>query len=230
MQLSESGKKGLHQEVNWPALSSWSSQPLQLWENTFLLFKPPSLRCVVKAGQTKTLGLSYPGSCNMRQGGGCLVTKSCLSLCDPMDCSLPGSSVHGISQARVLEWVAISSSRGSSWPGIEPTSPALAGGFFTTEPPGKPQDKELSLSFLISRMKWCNTSHNIYVSYFWQVSWIRNCKPSSLYLEVCKDGWWTHPLPREISLIPSDFKRLENKECIQKSFCIFSVSWVEWYI
>ena len=37
-------------------------------------------------------------------------------LCDPTDCSLPGSSVHGISQARILEWVAISFSRGSSWP------------------------------------------------------------------------------------------------------------------
>ena len=36
------------------------------------------------------------------------VTQSCLTLCDPMDCSLPGSSVHGILQARVLEWVAIS--------------------------------------------------------------------------------------------------------------------------
>ena len=40
--------------------------------------------------------------------------QSCLTPCDPMDCSPPGSSVHGISQARVLEWVAISSSRGSS--------------------------------------------------------------------------------------------------------------------
>ena len=38
------------------------------------------------------------------------------TLCDPMDCSPPGSSVHGILQARILEWVAISSSRGSSWP------------------------------------------------------------------------------------------------------------------
>ena len=44
------------------------------------------------------------------------VTQSCLTLCDPMDCSLPGSSVHGILQARVLERVAISFSRGSSWP------------------------------------------------------------------------------------------------------------------
>ena len=42
--------------------------------------------------------------------------QSCLTLCDPMDCSPPGFSVHGIHQARILEWVAISSSRGSSWP------------------------------------------------------------------------------------------------------------------
>ena len=46
----------------------------------------------------------------------CSVTKSCLTLCDPVDCGPPGSSVHGISQARIQEWVAISSSRGSSRP------------------------------------------------------------------------------------------------------------------
>ena len=45
-----------------------------------------------------------------------LVTQSCLTLCDPMDCSPLGCSVHGIFQARILEWVAISSSRGSSQP------------------------------------------------------------------------------------------------------------------
>ena len=44
------------------------------------------------------------------------VAQLCLTLCNPMDCSLSGSSVHGISQARVLEWIAISFSRGSSWP------------------------------------------------------------------------------------------------------------------
>ena len=45
-----------------------------------------------------------------------LVIQSCLTLCDPTDCSLPGSSVHGILKARILEWVAIPSSRGSSQP------------------------------------------------------------------------------------------------------------------
>ena len=67
----------------------------------------------------------------------CLVAKSCLSLCDPIDHSPPGSSVHGISRARILEWVAISSSGGLPRSGIEPTSPSLAGRFFTTEPSGK---------------------------------------------------------------------------------------------
>ena len=67
----------------------------------------------------------------------CLLIKSYLTLCDSMDCSLPGSSVHGIFQARTLEWVAISFSRGSFNPGTEPVSSVLAGGFFTTEPSGK---------------------------------------------------------------------------------------------
>ena len=44
------------------------------------------------------------------------VAESCPTLCDPVDCSLPGSSVHGILQARILEWVTISFSRGSSQP------------------------------------------------------------------------------------------------------------------
>ena len=49
-----------------------------------------------------------------------LVAQSCLLLCDPMDCSLPGSFVHGISQARILEWVAIHSPGNLPQPGTEP--------------------------------------------------------------------------------------------------------------
>ena len=59
--------------------------------------------------------------------------------CDPMDCNLPGSSVHGILQARILEWVAMSFSRGSSQPRDWIHVFYIAGGFFTTEPPGKPK-------------------------------------------------------------------------------------------
>ena len=45
--------------------------------------------------------------------GQCMCTQSCLTLCDPMDCSAPGSSVHGIFQAGILEWIAFSFSKGS---------------------------------------------------------------------------------------------------------------------
>ena len=57
------------------------------------------------------------------------VTQSCPTLCDPMDCSLPGSSIHGIFQARILEWFAISFSRDHLDPGIKPWSPALQGDY-----------------------------------------------------------------------------------------------------
>ena len=66
------------------------------------------------------------------------VAQSCLTLCDPMDCSPPGFSLHGILQARVLEWVAISFSRDLPDPGIEPGSPAFQADALTAEPPGKP--------------------------------------------------------------------------------------------
>ena len=60
-----------------------------------------------------------------------LVTQSCLTLRDPMDCSPPGSSVYGILQARILEWVAMPFSRGSSWPRNWTQVSWIAGRFFT---------------------------------------------------------------------------------------------------
>ena len=69
----------------------------------------------------------------------CVCVRSCLTLCDAMDCKLPGSSVHRVSQARILE-LPFPSSGDLPDPGIEfmsLASPALAGGFFTTVPPGK---------------------------------------------------------------------------------------------
>jgi len=74
------------------------------------------------------------------------VAQSHLTLCNPMDCSPPGSSVHGIFQARILERVAISYSRESSQPRDQTmslASPALTGGFFTTVPPGNPHCPKL---------------------------------------------------------------------------------------
>ena len=70
-----------------------------------------ALRIVPQFGTKASLILS----CSTRACV-CSITQSCPTLFDPMDCSSPGSSVHGISQARILEGVAISSSRGSSQP------------------------------------------------------------------------------------------------------------------
>ena len=67
-----------------------------------------------------------------------LVAQSCLTLCDPMDCSPPGSSIHGIRQARILEWVSMPSSRWSLQPRSQTCVSCIAGRFFTTEPLVKP--------------------------------------------------------------------------------------------
>ena len=73
------------------------------------------------------------------------VAQSCLTLCDPTDCSLPGFSVHGIFQARVLEWVAISFSKGSSWPRDRTQVSCIAGRCFTLQFK-KRKAKELTFS------------------------------------------------------------------------------------
>ena len=75
---------------------------------------------------------------------GCVCAKSLqsyLTLCNPMNCSLPGSSVHGILQAKILEWVAVPSSKGSSWPRNWTRSSCgscIAGGFLPLSHPGSP--------------------------------------------------------------------------------------------
>ena len=67
----------------------------------------------------------------------CLFAKLCLTLCDPMDRGPPGSSVYGNIQARILEWVAISFSRGSTWTRDQTHVFCIIGTFFTSELPGK---------------------------------------------------------------------------------------------
>ena len=70
-----------------------------------------------------------------------LYAQSCLTLCNPFDSSPPGSSIHGILQVRILEWGAISFSRRSSNPGMEPGSPPLQADYLPSELPGKPNKR-----------------------------------------------------------------------------------------
>ena len=98
-----------------------------LWENTVCAHVSLS---VSEAVVTRVSQMLWISCC-------CLVVQSCLTLCDPVDYSPPGSSVHGILQARILEWAAIPFSRGSSQTRDQTWVFCIAGGLFTIWPPGK---------------------------------------------------------------------------------------------
>ena len=82
------------------------------------------------------------------------VAQSCLTVCDPMDYSLPGSSYHEVLQARILEWEAVAFSRDLPNPRIKPRSPALQADFLPSEPPSN-----LEKAFLKNKLgrtyNWC---------------------------------------------------------------------------
>ena len=85
------------------------------------------------------------------------VVQSCLTLCDPMDCTLPGSWVHEILQARILEWVAIPFSRGSPQPRDQTQVSHTAGGFFTiwaTREASNLRGHDFQVHFTILRGIW----------------------------------------------------------------------------
>ena len=110
------------EQVEWPGVTH---------EWIFLLIKGT----IARAKKLSPPEISY----KIYSTRACSVVQSCLTLGNPMVCSLPGSSVHRVFQARILEWVAMPSSKGSSQPRNWTTSlgsPALAGGFITTESPG----------------------------------------------------------------------------------------------
>ena len=80
---------------------------------------------------------------------------SVMSDCDPMDCSLPGSSVHRIFSQEYWSGLPFPSSGDPLNPGIKPASPALAGRFFTTESPGKPHIYIIPITKYLKRKKNC---------------------------------------------------------------------------
>ena len=87
--------------------------------------------------------------CVQAHASGCTkLLLSCPTLCDAMDCNPPGSSVHGILHARILEWVAKPSSRGSSQPRDHISSVSCIGKWVPLLPPGKPLDHTIQLKIL----------------------------------------------------------------------------------
>ena len=75
----------------------------------------------------------------VRERARACISHSALTVCSPMDCSPPGFSAHGILQARILEWVAIAFSSGSSEPRDQTQVSHVAADSLPSEPPGKPQ-------------------------------------------------------------------------------------------
>ena len=97
--------------------------------------------------QTNSLSLSYQGS------PACLVAQSCPNLCDPIDHSPPGSSVHGILQTKMLEWVAISFCRGSSQPRARTCVSCVSLALQVDSLPAEPSGKPLRVTFTVYKMK-----------------------------------------------------------------------------
>ena len=85
----------------------------------------------------------------------------CPTLCDLKDCSLQGSSIHSIFQARVLEWVAISFSRGSSRPRDQTQVSRIAADALTSEPPGKPSHINMHLSHIYAPFNFLKTNREL---------------------------------------------------------------------
>ena len=167
------------------------------------------------------VGLSYVLTLSLFNSQVCVYVLSCVWLCDPMDCCLPGSSVLGIIQARILEWAAVSSSRNLPDPGIEPTSPvspALSGRFFlfcffvTTEQTWKLQRSgtgdNKALSFLRPQdgRKWITTrrkaphltSRSIYLGLLceWKINLL------CILMSICY-GKWHYPIPWYVTQLVS---------------------------
>ena len=111
-----------------------------------------------------------------------LVPQSCPILCDPMDSSPPGSSVHGILQARILQWVAIPFSRGSSWPRNQTGVSYIAGRFFTNWATREDHRKSYKCYFwLIPKRKKKSTMYNFHpyfidkkIKFRDQITWPRS--------------------------------------------------------
>ena len=134
----------------------------------------------------------------------CALWLSSVRLFDPMDCGPPGSSVHGIFQARLLEWVAISSSSGSSWPRDQTCISCITGGFFITEPPEKPfpmngtEQTKLFLSLVTVKSQEVKSS-------FWNGCW-KSSNPQTLGFNSEIGGRREKQLTGWATVLPPQFK------------------------
>ena len=112
------------------------------------------------------------------------VTQSCPTLCDAMGCSPPGSSVHGILQARILEWLPCCPQRGSFQPRIEPRSPTLQADSLPSQPP-----RFVYLSFCRS-VNFCFYMLTLCCSCIWFSTFMSSWRIESCILHSVPYAWW----------------------------------------
>ena len=148
-----------------------------------------------------TRGAWHFGEC-LQFRGKCTCAPSCLTLRFPMDCSPSGSSAQGISQARILGWVAISYARAG--PGLKPASPALAGGFFTLSHVWSPS-LEVVRCFKVKRQE------------LWLVCRTENPPSVPLPWSPCGQGKHTDIFIKVKDLLTEWFR--ENSFCLSNRHC-----------
>ena len=129
-----------------------------------------------------TGGLQPMGSLKVRHNLVTFTSVTTRCLCNPMNSSPPGSSIHGSPQARTLEWAATPSSRGSPQPRDRTRVCCVAGRFSTAEPPGKPRDRWVSAripsALCPPRLRW-SWAHALFLSLPCHQSWGTASSPPS---------------------------------------------------
>ena len=144
--------------------------------------------------------------------------QSCPPLCDRMDCSPPGSSVHGIFQARILEWIAISVSRESS----QPRSPALQEDSLPSEPQGKPHQRRIVATRTFKIM--CVPTVMGLGVFLFDSAVLQSERSLSDHITLYHIPHRPpHPAPHLPSPAPSHFMMLFIKESTLKLLAVFSV-------
>ena len=126
----------------------------------------------------------------------CSVVQSCLTLCDPMDCNPPGSSVHGIFHARIQDWVAIPFSRGFSQSRDWTRSPTLQVDSLPAQPQGKPKNTRVDNLSLLQHIFPTQESswglphcRRILYQLSYLVSTFNNGLDNFLVNQINKSGW-----------------------------------------
>ena len=145
------------------------------------------------------------------------VTQLCLTICDPMNCSLPGSSIHGILQARTLKWVAMSFSMDSSWPGDQTQVSCISCRFFTIWVTLVPTIKFLEVKTCTNP---CKPRNNLLCKQEEWIQFLLKCLTTLSILLVVYSNSYQQSRKRQIIITCSSLPKWNTRLCLIFS-CVF---------